>query len=247
MSGEQIRHLHSTTAPSGRRTGRRHSVAGPRPGVFRPGARADAAAEQVREAVRAALAEDRDRIARDLHDHVIQRVFAAALALHTLHARVTDDGARARLTAVIDQLDDAVHDIRSAIFDLRSGGPGDVLQRLHDLVGEAAAGALLPIVRISGPVDRRLRGATLDDVEAVVREAVSNAVRHSGGSRVSVSVDVTDDVVVEVADDGRGICPDIGRSGLANLAERARRRGGTLDVTALPGAGTRLCWRIPAR
>jgi signal transduction histidine kinase len=100
---------------------------------------------------------------------------------------------------------------------------------------------------MSGAVDSLVTGALAADVEAVVREAVSNAARHSGAAHVTLTLDVADDVVVEVVDDGRGIDPRGARSGLHNLEERARARGGECFVEPLPEGGTRLYWRAPIR
>jgi len=192
--------------------------------------------------------EDRDRIARDLHDHVIQRVFASGLALQAVLSRVPDPEVRRRVEGVIGQLDETVRDIRTTIFDLQTadgGSDGSLRRRLLDVVVETAGEALAPTVRMSGAVDSLVTGALAADVEAVVREAVSNAARHSGGRHVTVTLDVTDRVVVEVVDDGRGLPATGARSGLRNLEERAARHGGGLDVEALPDGGTRLRWWAP--
>jgi signal transduction histidine kinase len=192
---------------------------------------------------------DRDRIARDLHDLVIQRVFAAGLALQSVLPRLPGDDARQRVHGVIGQLDDTVRDIRTTIFDLHTpetADDGDSLRRrVLDIVTETAGEALRPTVRMSGAVDSLVTGAVVPDVEAVVREAVSNAARHSGAAHVTVTLDVADDVVVEVVDDGRGIEERVARSGLRNLAERATRHGGELAVHRLPEGGTRLHWSAP--
>jgi signal transduction histidine kinase len=102
-------------------------------------------------------------------------------------------------------------------------------------------------VRMSGAVDTLVTGDLAADVEAVVREAVSNVVRHSGAAHVTLTLDVADDVLVEVADDGQGIDVGAARSGLRNLEERARERGGDLTVEPLTDGGTQLRWRVPLR
>jgi signal transduction histidine kinase len=195
--------------------------------------------------------EDRERIARDLHDLVIQRVFAAGLALQSTMPRITDADVQRRLHEVIAQLDDTVRDIRTTIFDLHAtdavAASESLRRRVLDIVTEAAGDVLQPTVRMSGAIDTLVTGALAADVEAVVREAVSNAARHSGGTHVTVTLDVGDEVVVEVLDDGRGIDERAARSGLRNLQERARRRGGTVSVQPAADGGTRLRWSSPLR
>src|SRR4051794_16791540 len=195
--------------------------------------------------------EDRDRIARDLHDHVIQRVFASGLGLQSVLPRVTDPQARDRIQSVIRQLDDTVRDIRTTIFDLQTSDGVDsgtsLRRRLLDIVNETAEGALKPTVRMSGAIDSLIAGELAADVEAVVREGVSNAARHSGGGRVTVTLDVTDEVVVEIVDDGRGIDPKAARSGLRNLQQRAVRHDGEATVEPLEEGGTQLRWSARLR
>jgi signal transduction histidine kinase len=193
--------------------------------------------------------EDRDRIARDLHDHVIQRVFAAGLSLQSVGPRVQDPDTRRRIGEVIGQLDETVRDIRTTIFDLHNTedvdeSPG-LRRRVLDIVTETAGPDLHPTVRTSGAVDNLVTGDLAADVEAVTREAVSNAARHSGAEHVTVTLDVTDEVVLEVSDDGRGISERTARSGLRNVEERAIRRGGGLVVEPVPDGGTRLRWWTP--
>src|SRR4051795_7902461 len=184
---------------------------------------------------------DRDRIARDLHDHVIQRVFASGLALQALLPRIPDEQARDRISFVVAQLDETVRDIRTTIFDLHTTdavAAGDSLRRrLLDIV-TATAGSLQPTVRMSGAVDSLVSGALAADVEAVLREGVSNAARHSRGSSVTVTVDVSDAVVVEIVDDGQGIDLAAARSGLRNLEQRGARASGPGAPRPPPPRGT---------
>ncbi|MCW2739898.1 MAG: histidine kinase [Blastococcus sp.] len=193
--------------------------------------------------------EDRDRIARDLHDHVIQRVFAAGLSLQSVLPRIEDAEAAGRVQSAVGQLDATVRDIRTTIFDLHTAaGARDgtsLRRRVLDIVTETAGAELRPTVRMSGAVDSLVTGDLAADVEAVVREGVSNAVRHAGASSVTVTVDVADEVVVEVLDDGTGIERGRPRSGLRNLEERARLRGGVGSAVGLPDGGTRLRWTVP--
>ncbi|MGY1633560.1 GAF domain-containing protein [Geodermatophilus sp. SYSU D01186] len=194
---------------------------------------------------------DRDRIAQDLHDHVIQRVFAAGLSLQSVLPRVSDPETQRRIRQVVHQLDETVRDIRTTIFDLHTTSDGDqpvsVRRRLLDIVTETAGRHLHPTVRMSGAVDSLVAGELAADLEAVTREAVSNAARHSGADHVTVTLDVAEEVVLEVVDDGRGIDPRAARSGLRNLEDRARRRGGAATVEPLPEGGTRLRWWAPLR
>jgi signal transduction histidine kinase len=194
---------------------------------------------------------DRDRIAQALHDHVIQRVFAAGLSLQSVLPRVSDPETQRRIRQVVHQLDETVRDIRTTIFDLHTTSDGDrpasLRRRLLDIVTETAGRHLHPTVRMSGAVDSLVTGELAGDLEAVTREAVSNAARHSGADHVTVTLDVAEEVVLEVVDDGRGIAPRAARSGLRNLEDRARRRGGTATVEPLPEGGTRLRWWAPLR
>ncbi|MCW2510930.1 MAG: histidine kinase [Modestobacter sp.] len=193
--------------------------------------------------------EDRDRIARDLHDHVIQRLFATGLSLQAAATRVRDEALRQRLSQVVTQLDETVRDIRTTIFDLHTTGAPDsedsLRRRVLDIVTAAAEPALSPTVRMSGAVESLVTGALATDVEAVVREGVTNAARHSAGSHVTVTLDVGNEVVVEVLDDGRGIDDTVARSGLGNLEQRARARGGQASAHAVPDGGTLLQWHVP--
>ncbi|MGZ8179555.1 sensor histidine kinase [Williamsia sp. SKLECPSW1] len=197
---------------------------------------------------------DRDRIARDLHDHVIQRIFAAGLSLRATTQSITRPEAAARVSTVIDDLQDVIEDIRAAIFDLHSASPvrGDgLLARIRSAVAEIADdGPMHFSVRASGPLSA-VEPLTADNVVAVVREAVSNAVRHSGGSRGVVTITVSDEVIVSVRDDGVGIDPTVDdhgerHHGLRNLRARATQVGGNLSVTRPDeGGGTELIWTVP--
>jgi signal transduction histidine kinase len=197
---------------------------------------------------RLALLEDRDRIARDLHDLVIQRLFATGLSLQGLEARLSDDTSRERVGRAVDDLDETVREIRRAIFSLRSDvGAGSLRTVLHEAV--AAAEAQLgyrPRLRIEGPVDSAVAAELVADVRAVVVEGLSNAARHAAARTVTVLVRATgSELYVEVADDGRGMPDDGRRSGLANLAQRAEQHGGRLVVESDPGEGVRLEWTVP--
>jgi signal transduction histidine kinase len=191
---------------------------------------------------------DRDRIARDLHDHVVQRIFATVLSLDRLSRSLeaSQPGIASRLGRTIDELEATIAEIRAAIFELNEDDvtAPSVRGRLSDVVRMVTEGS--PLRR-----DLRLRGALDDlpreivpDLVAVVRELVSNVVRHAAATRVTVSIDVGDEVRVVVTDDGTGLPEVHARSGLANLADRAERRGGRLVVSSGP-AGTEVRWTVP--
>lgn len=204
---------------------------------------------QQRTARRLDVFEDRDRIARDLHDLVIQRVFAAGLSLQSVLPRIADPQAQQRIRDAVEQLDGTVRDIRTTIFDLHTADDADadssLRRRLLDIVTETVGDLISPTVRMSGAVDNLVTGDLAADVEAVTREAVSNAARHSGARHVTVTLDVTDEVVLEIVDDGHGIDAHAARSGLRNLGERASRHGGGFAAEALPDGGSRLRWWAP--
>ena len=192
---------------------------------------------------------DRDRIARDLHDHVVQRIFATALSLdrvrRSLQAERPD--AAATLAADVDSLDSTMAEIRAAIFELHQhedASPTSTRSRISEVVRQATEGtALRRDVRLRGAVDDIPRDL-VPDLLAVVRELVTNVVRHAGARRVNVTVSAGTKVRVVVADDGVGLPPVTVRSGLANLADRAERRGGVLTASARPG-GTEVRWMVP--
>ena len=196
---------------------------------------------------RAELSEDRARIARDLHDHVIQQLFGVGLELQAL----AGDGAAssaARLQGAIETIDDAIAQIRTIIFAISPRErEGSLRHRILDLVADGSSSLALPVpVSFAGPVDLVLGGPIGEDVEAVVRELLTNAVRHSGADhiRVSVAVDAAS-VRVRVEDDGVGIPEHAARSGLDNLRSRAERREGHLRIDSDPGA-TMIEWGVPA-
>ncbi|RBO93658.1 sensor histidine kinase [Nocardia puris] len=192
---------------------------------------------------------ERDRIARDLHDHVIQRLYAVGLSLQGTAKRAEGDRTRARLGDAIDDIQSIVQDIRHSIFDLHSSPGADtpkLRKRLHEVATSMTADTgLRTTVRLTGPMSV-LPPHLVEHVEAVLREALSNVVRHADASSVAVTLTVRDDVTVEVTDDGIGIPAELTRhSGLANLAARAGQEGGTFAVTGAPGRGSTLTWSVP--
>jgi signal transduction histidine kinase len=198
-----------------------------------------------------ALVEDRERIARDLHDTVIQRLFATGMSLQGTVPLVERDPAAAveRIEASIDDLDVTVKHIRSAIFGLESTRvPSDGLRsRILSLVTESTEVlGFEPRVLFDGPVDSAVSEGAAGDLIATLREALSNVGRHARASRVDIEVVVGEDVTVRVIDDGMGPPdPDAPRGhGLDNMAARAEQRGGALRLAA-GSTGTVLEWRIP--
>ena len=198
-----------------------------------------------------ALLEDRERIARDLHDTVIQRLFATGLRLQGAARLAQRPEVADRIIQAVDDLDLTVKHIRTAIFGLEASrrASGGVRQRALSLASEAA-GALGfdPHVVFDGAVD------TMDDevaaeLLAVLREALTNVARHAGASRADVEITVDAEVALRVVDDGKGL-PDERRPaghGLANMAARASRLGGSVTVCAGDGgSGTVVDWRVPA-
>lgn len=214
---------------------------------------ADARSDQQR----MVLLEDRDRIARDLHDHVIQRLFAAGLTLQGMAAGA-DAATVAKVTRVVDGIDETISQIRTTIFGLRGPlGPrtGMVRTKVLEVVGEVAEllGAE-PMVKFSGPLDSLVPDDSVEDVAAVVREALTNVARHSKARFVEVALSIQDgSLILEVIDDGVGVGVGGRRSGLDNLRRRAEGRGGTFSIGPAPagpstqGGGTRLRWTIPLR
>jgi signal transduction histidine kinase len=187
---------------------------------------------------------DRDRIARDLHDHVIQRLFAVGLSLQGALTADQAEGAR-RVTGALDDLQEVVEEIRTTIFDLHGGSITRLRQRLEQAVTQMTVDSgVRPAVHISGPLSV-VDAALADHAEAVVREAVSNVVRHAEARSVTVSVTVDDNLTIGVSDDGVGIGEDTTRSGLTNLAARAHECGGEFSIAPRPGGGTRLVWSAP--
>ncbi len=189
---------------------------------------------------------DRDRIARDLHDHVIQRLFAVGLSLQGTIPRAQAAEVQQRLSDTVDDLQAVIQEIRTAIFDLHGAQAGTtrLRQRLDEVIAQFADAGLHTSTRFVGPLS--VVDATLaEHAEAVLREAISNAVRHSGATELAVRVEVADDLTVEVSDNGRGIPADVTESGLSNLRSRASSAGGSFSVTDRPGGGTVLHWAAP--
>jgi signal transduction histidine kinase len=206
-------------------------------------------AERRRDAERLVVLEDRDRIAKDLHDTVIQRLFATAMTLMSAIKITQKPDVAARVQRAVDDLDDTIRQIRSTIFALQAppGEPPRLRSRLHDVIdGVTENLGFAPAVRLDGPIDLTVDDTTGETLLAVVQEALSNVVRHAHAARVEVSIVAGPDLRLQVTDNGVGIPGEPNRrSGLANLTARAERLGGTFHVSAREGGGTMLDWRVP--
>lgn len=189
---------------------------------------------------------DRDRIARDLHDHVIQRLFAVGLSLQGTIPRVRKPEVRQRLSESIDDLQSVIQEIRTAIFDLHGDAVGTtrLRQRLDEAVAQFATAKIRTTVQYLGPLSV-VESTLADHAEAVTREAVSNAVHRGGATTLTVRVTVDEDLCIEVIDDGHGISGDLTGSGLGNLRARAQQAGGDFSTADAPGGGTVLHWSAP--
>jgi signal transduction histidine kinase len=207
------------------------------------------------EAERLSLYEDRDRIARDLHDLVIQRLYATGMSLEGTMPMITRPEVASRITNAVDAMDETIKEIRSTIFALQARGTparldlrGEIValvEEMTEMLGFA------PSLRLGSGLGGDINPEVAEQVLAALREALSNAARHANASQVDVTVDTGSDgmLTVQVTDNGTGTPPGGRRSGLRNLAIRAEKLGGELRLeSANPGApapGTRLEWRVP--
>lgn len=211
------------------------------------GALALMAARAQRDKSRMALLEDRDRIARDMHDHVIQRLFATGLSLQSAIRLAQHPVVQARVEDAVTDLDSAIRDIRHAIFELHRPIPeGGVETEIATLVeGFSESLGFEPKLTVQGSLEG-LKGAMHADLVAVVREGLSNMARHSKATlgQVAIAVD-GDHLSVEVSDNGVGLDPVTARGGLVNLGERAAARSGSFDLRSGNPGGTMLTWRVP--
>jgi len=205
-------------------------------------------AEHRHDSARLAVLQDRERIARDLHDLVIQRLYATGMSLQGALPLITRPDVADRISSAVDALDETIREIRSAIFSLQS--PSDpkrvgLRAKILDVVEEMTAPlGFAPSLRLVGPLDEEVPGEVGEHLLSALREALSNAARHAGASSVDVTVDCGTDLALLVRDNGTGLGRSTRRSGLTNLAERARALGGRLRVGRAEGGGTDLEWRV---
>jgi signal transduction histidine kinase len=207
-------------------------------------------ADHRKDAERVAVFADRDRIARQLHDLVIQRLFATGMSLQAATAMMAEGPAVSRVGQAVDALDETIRDIRSSIFMLQTHAGSDTKVGLRAQVmtvsDEMTPGlGFTPSLRLDGNLDTAVDDNTADDMLIVLREALSNAARHAQASRVDVTVSAGTELVLIVQDNGSGIGDTSRRSGLANLRHRADALGGQLNLGQPAGGGTRLEWRVP--
>ena len=207
-------------------------------------------AERRQDAEQIALLQDRDRIARDLHDLAIQRLFATGMTLQSAGRFIEHKEASERVARAVEDLDETIKIIRSTIFGLRArdGASGSGLRaRVVRVAGEAAPVlGFAPSVRMEGLLDTDVPREVADHVEAVLSEALTNVGRHAHADRAEVVLETDGrEVRLTVSDNGVGIPADGRRSGLANMAERGQQLGGELNVITPEGGGSTLVWRVP--
>jgi signal transduction histidine kinase len=207
-------------------------------------------ADTRREAERFELADDRGRIARDLHDLVIQRLFGSAMTLTGVVRLIDNPDVAGRVERTVDDLDVTIKQIRSTIFALQSrmtGSGATLRSQIVDAVERAAERlGFAPALRLEGLLDTAVPEDLVEHVVAVVQETLSNAVRHARASRVEVWVALVDHhLVVQVSDDGVGVGRVTHRSGLANLTSRAEQLRGSCAIRSPATGGTLVEWRVP--
>lgn len=203
---------------------------------------------------RLAVFEDRDRIARDLHDLVIQRLFAIGLGLQGMTRLMVRPEISERIGGFVDELDQTIREIRRSIFSLQEPPDGPVSLRGEMLrVLQDAAGALgfEPTMSLDGPLDSLVPDEMRPDALASLRESLSNVARHAEAGSANVNVVVDRDgqeLRITVRDNGKGMMlPPSRRSGLANIAQRAERWTGRCEIDSAPGQGTTIVWAVPLR
>jgi len=191
---------------------------------------------------------DRDRIARDLHDHVIQQIFAAGLVVQATAAQLDDEAAHASLQEVVTNLDAAIKQIRVSIFQLQPPVAGGLRAAVMDVVADVLPGLQSePRVDLDGPLDSVATADLVSDVTAVVREGLVNVARHASASQVVLSIHATTSrLTVTISDDGVGVGEATRRSGIDNMRLRAENRNGSMVIAEVPDlGGTTLVWTVP--
>ena len=207
-------------------------------------------ADHRRDGERYALFEERDRIARDLHDLAIQRLFATGMTLQSAQRLGPPPQVDDRLDRAVADLDETIKIIRSTIFGLRTHetepASGLRARTLREVRNAERVLGLTPVLRMEGLVDTDIPGHVADDVIAVLAEALSNVARHARASSVGVALTTRPGTCsLTVTDDGIGMPSGGRRSGLTNLARRAEQHGGGFSVDTSPGGGTCLVWQVP--
>jgi signal transduction histidine kinase len=196
------------------------------------------------------LAEERDRIARDLHDLVIQRVFGTGMRLSAM-LPAADAPMADRIREVVAELDSVISDIRTTIFGLQTDAAvrSGLRAGVRDLAADATERlGFQPRVRFSGPLDTVVDRDCREQLLAVLRESLSNVIRHAAATAVEVEVTAGHELVLRVSDDGQGASSDWGEGfGLKNMASRAADLGGSFALGINTPCGTILQWRVPLR
>jgi signal transduction histidine kinase len=196
---------------------------------------------------RLALFEDRDRIGRDLHDLVIQRLFAVGLGLQSTARLAERPEVAARLEQAVDDLDATIKDIRRSIFELGSAESSSDIQTEVTRMAERAQATLKfrPTVTFAGPVRTLVSPGVAPDLLAVLGEALSNISRHAEATTVEVRLEADQEITLTVIDDGKGLPENVVEGGLGNIRQRAQRHHGRFQVASAPGEGTQLVWIVP--
>ncbi len=204
-------------------------------------------AEAVVDREELAVISDRERIARDLHDVVIQRLFATGLQLQGVASLVGDPAIGARLERAVDELDLIIKAIRGTIFELQPRQAGSLRAEIRSLVREyVPVLGFTPGVLTSGPIDTAVPTQVREQLLPVLREAVSNVARHALADHAQIEVHVSsDDLRLAVLDDGIGVAGDAAESGLRNVRRRAAGLGGFVELTPNEPRGTALVWQVP--
>jgi signal transduction histidine kinase len=206
-------------------------------------------ADARRDAEQVTVLQDRDRIGRDLHDLVIQRLYATGMSLQGAIPLIARPEVAERVSRAVDAMDETIVEIRSAIFALHAR-PGIRHPRLREAILNVLAEMTEPLgfapsLSMAGDLDEHVPGEIAGHMLVALREALSNAARHAGAGRVDVTAEVGSNLILTVRDNGTGIKNTTRRSGLANLAERARQLGGTMEIRSSDTGGTELSWQVP--